>query len=318
MKFSSSYNIPKQLPVQSKKSPWKFNSSHDFFLWLLLGILCSLFLHFFLLQKIGNIPIAAFNPVSYDTVIPRRFHLERAEIDPKLLEETQKKEDQSLLKPVGVTLSGSMNVSSQEEIIKSEFVEKPSNIMVEEFSNEKPESGLDKELIPTTIARPDQPQLVLDQSVSSSTTMGDLINNQKNVSGKNYSQLDELIKNAMPVSSKTAPILLPTDLLFEYDSEHLKSGAEESLSKLAMLIQRNPKAHFLIEGYTDSFGSDSYNLDLSTRRSESVKQWLITKQLVNSQQIESRGLGKSHFIVRSTGTIEQQKLNRRVEIVIKT
>jgi outer membrane protein OmpA-like peptidoglycan-associated protein len=72
-----------------------------------------------------------------------------------------------------------------------------------------------------------------------------------------------------------------------------------------------------VEGFTDSFGSDEYNLDLSTRRANTIKQWLINKELINPIQIQSYGLGKTHFIVPSDGTIQQQSLNRRVEIVIR-
>ena len=74
---------------------------------------------------------------------------------------------------------------------------------------------------------------------------------------------------------------------------------------------------FIIKGFTDSFGSDEYNLDLSLRRANSLKKWLITKQLIDLKQIKSYGLGKSHFIVPRTGNIKEQSLNRRVEIVIQ-
>ncbi|MCX7869786.1 MAG: OmpA family protein, partial [Terrimicrobiaceae bacterium] len=77
-----------------------------------------------------------------------------------------------------------------------------------------------------------------------------------------------------PLSPKTAPILLPNDLLFDYDSDALRPQAEESLSKLATLILRNPQSRFLIEGHTDSFGSEEYNLELSARRARTVRDWL--------------------------------------------
>jgi outer membrane protein OmpA-like peptidoglycan-associated protein len=81
-------------------------------------------------------------------------------------------------------------------------------------------------------------------------------------------------------------------------------------------MQRNPKAQFIIEGFSDSFGSDEYNLDLSQRRADSIKKWLLSQQILNGSTIQARGFGKTHFIVPSNGSIEQQRLNRRVEIVI--
>jgi len=68
-----------------------------------------------------------------------------------------------------------------------------------------------------------------------------------------------------PLGSGTK-LRLPDDQLFEYDSDMLQSSAAGQLQKLGTLIQRNPKATFTVEGYTDSFGTFEYNLDLSQRR----------------------------------------------------
>ncbi len=61
---------------------------------------------------------------------------------------------------------------------------------------------------------------------------------------------------------------MPNNQLFEYDSAELQGSAVEQLQKVATLIKRNPKATFTLEGYTDSYGSEEYNLDLSYRRAE--------------------------------------------------
>ena len=64
---------------------------------------------------------------------------------------------------------------------------------------------------------------------------------------------------------------MPDDQLFNYDSADLQASAIAQLQKLGMLIQRNPKATFAVEGYTDSLGSPDYNLELSQRRADGVK-----------------------------------------------
>jgi outer membrane protein OmpA-like peptidoglycan-associated protein len=133
-----------------------------------------------------------------------------------------------------------------------------------------------------------------------------------------YSNLDQLLEGKGPVTSATAPILMPTDLLFEYDSDQLKPDAAQSLAKLGELIRKNGQATFRIEGYTDSFGSDDYNLGLSTRRAEAVRVWLQKNMDVDTSRITTAGMGKSRLLVPATGTVEQQQLNRRVEIVITT
>ena len=133
----------------------------------------------------------------------------------------------------------------------------------------------------------------------------------------NFSNLDSLISSKGPLTSKTAPILLPTDLLFDYNAADLRSEAVGSLQKLAELMQRNPNATFIIEGHTDNFGTPEYNLDLSKARAESVKNWLVDNEGIDPARIQTRGLGLTRLLVTG-GNIEQQKLNRRVEIVIKS
>ncbi len=85
--------------------------------------------------------------------------------------------------------------------------------------------------------------------------------------------------------------------MFAYDSANLEPGAVEQLQKLGTLIKRNPKAKFRMEGYTDSFGSSEYNLDLSQRRAESVKRYLVEAVGINPAQIETRGFGASKLLV---------------------
>ena len=138
-----------------------------------------------------------------------------------------------------------------------------------------------------------------------------------NVGIPNFSDLDSLLSNQGPLSSKTAPILLPTDLLFDYDSATLRPAAVDSLQKLADLIERNPRSNFIIEGHTDSFGTPEYNARLSTARAESVKEWLVADASIDPNRIQTRGLGMTRLLVPG-GTVDQQRLNRRVEIVIKT
>src|SRR5246500_388357 len=89
-----------------------------------------------------------------------------------------------------------------------------------------------------------------------------------------FSDLDQLLSQKGPLGSGTK-LRLPDDQLFEYDSAELRPDSISQLQKLGTLIQRNSKATFTVEGYTDSFGTFEYNLDLSQRRADSVKRYLI-------------------------------------------
>src|SRR5207247_9586548 len=95
-------------------------------------------------------------------------------------------------------------------------------------------------------------------------------------------------------------------------------SAITQLQKLGTLIQRNPKATFTVEGYTDSFGTFEYNLDLSQRRAESVKRYLVEVMRINTAQIETHGYGSTKFRASPRGSIKAQSPNRRVEVVVHT
>jgi outer membrane protein OmpA-like peptidoglycan-associated protein len=132
-----------------------------------------------------------------------------------------------------------------------------------------------------------------------------------------FSDLDQLLAQKGPLGSGTK-LRMPDDQLFEYDSDVLQGSAVSQLQKLGTLIQRNPKATFTVEGYTDSFGTPEYNLDLSQRRADSVKQYLVEGMGISPAQIQTRGYGATKFRTSPNGSIEEQSPNRRVEIVVHT
>jgi len=130
--------------------------------------------------------------------------------------------------------------------------------------------------------------------------------------------LDDALANVGPLPSGNTAIGVPGGALYEYDSAELKPDAVEQLQKLAELIRRNPNSTFSIEGHTDSFGSQQYNMDLSLRRAESVKTWLVANMSIAPERIQTKGFGNLHPIVPAGKSVEEQAPNRRVEIIIKT
>jgi outer membrane protein OmpA-like peptidoglycan-associated protein len=134
---------------------------------------------------------------------------------------------------------------------------------------------------------------------------------------KGFSNLDDLLGHGGQMGGSTAPILMPADLLFEYGSDQLAEGARLSLMKLGFLIQKNPNSLFIIEGHTDSFGGEDFNFDLSLRRANAVVDWLRASLRLGTDRIQAVGMGKAKPIVPTTGTVEQQAMNRRVEIKVR-
>jgi len=107
---------------------------------------------------------------------------------------------------------------------------------------------------------------------------------------------------------------LQEGVLFEYDKAELKSGAMRSLEPLMTFLREHPDRTLLIEGYTDSTGSDSYNLDLSQRRAEAVRGFLASSG-ISADRIIARGYGESYPVTTNTTEAGRQQ-NRRVEVVI--
>jgi outer membrane protein OmpA-like peptidoglycan-associated protein len=134
---------------------------------------------------------------------------------------------------------------------------------------------------------------------------------------KGFSSLEDVLAGGGKVGGSTGPILMPTDLLFEFGSDQLAEAARLSLMKLGFLIQKNPNSIFEIEGHTDSIGTDDSNLALSGRRARAVVDWLVNSLGIQTDRIRPVGMGESRPIADPNAPQEQQGLNRRVEIRVR-
>jgi outer membrane protein OmpA-like peptidoglycan-associated protein len=105
------------------------------------------------------------------------------------------------------------------------------------------------------------------------------------------------------------------DVLFEVDRAELKPGARRSLDKLASALRDNPDFAVAIEGHTDSTGSHGYNMTLSERRAESVRNYL-TGSGIDPRRLRATGLGQDYPVASNEHAAGRQQ-NRRVEVVIQ-
>ena len=106
------------------------------------------------------------------------------------------------------------------------------------------------------------------------------------------------------------------DVLFEVDRAAIKPGATRALDQLVAALRTDPAAAITIEGHTDSTGSRDYNMDLSTRRMNSVRAYLVTHG-VDPARISGRGLGPD-YPVASNATESGRLQNRRVEVIVNS
>jgi outer membrane protein OmpA-like peptidoglycan-associated protein len=109
-------------------------------------------------------------------------------------------------------------------------------------------------------------------------------------------------------------VLTLGDVLFDTGKAELNPGAARNLDVLVQFLTDHAERQVEIDGYTDNVGTDSFNLDLSQRRADAVKQVLVNRG-IQSARITSEGFGKE-FSVASNEDSGGRQLNRRVEIVI--
>lgn len=88
------------------------------------------------------------------------------------------------------------------------------------------------------------------------------------------------------------------------------------LAKLGRAIEAFPGSRLIVEGHTDSYGSDSANLALSQKRAEAVRQYLIANLRVDQAKIEAVGYGETRPVANNE-TEEGRARNRRIDVVIR-
>jgi outer membrane protein OmpA-like peptidoglycan-associated protein len=104
---------------------------------------------------------------------------------------------------------------------------------------------------------------------------------------------------------------LALNIHFEFDSAQLSENARRQLDQVAEVIDGFATCRFTLEGHTDAYGSDAYNLDLSNRRAKAVGDHL-TGLRIQAQRLAAVGVGETRPLVPDAYAPE----NRRVEIMI--
>jgi outer membrane protein OmpA-like peptidoglycan-associated protein len=105
-----------------------------------------------------------------------------------------------------------------------------------------------------------------------------------------------------------------SDVLFDTAKHDLKPGAREKLARVSGILSAHPGLKLEVEGHADSRGSDDYNLNLSERRAESVRSYLVS-QNIQPSMITAEGFGESRPVATNDTAAGQQQ-NRRVELIV--
>lgn len=105
------------------------------------------------------------------------------------------------------------------------------------------------------------------------------------------------------------------NILYDFGSAALGMEYHDELDKVAEYMQSNPTSYAVLAGYTDSVGSEEYNLGLSRRRAESAAAYLMNSANIDEDRIVLQWFGELNPVA-GNDTSEGRRMNRRVEVAV--
>jgi outer membrane protein OmpA-like peptidoglycan-associated protein len=117
------------------------------------------------------------------------------------------------------------------------------------------------------------------------------------------------------LKNETLKIDIASEVSFDFGSAALKPAFMPTLGKVAGILNRYPQTIIHVVGHTDSVGSESYNMELSAMRAQSVVDYFASQSIIHSRL---QTVGRGEVEPRATNETEAgRQLNRRVEIYVK-
>ena len=137
--------------------------------------------------------------------------------------------------------------------------------------------------------------------------------------GHQMDQQAKELENSLPGAAvervgEGIQLTFESGLLYDFDSDVIKTEAGRNLQTLATSLQDYPDTELLIVGHTDSQGDAEYNQALSTRRAASAQRYLIAYGVLNNRlQLSGRGEWEP---IATNDTEDGRRINRRIEVAI--
>lgn len=110
-------------------------------------------------------------------------------------------------------------------------------------------------------------------------------------------------------------VITLSGVTFEVNTANLEPASRSVLNEMAAKLKANPTVKVEVAGHTDSSGEAAYNLDLSQRRAEAVRDYLVG-QGVDAGQLTARGYGETRPVADNATRAGRQQ-NRRVELIVQ-
>ena len=117
------------------------------------------------------------------------------------------------------------------------------------------------------------------------------------------------------VGKDTLLVRFDSDVLFDVDSAAIRPSGRDTLTQMADVLGEFNKTAVIVQGHTDSTGSETHNQDLSERRAQAARNYLVGRG-VDPQRIATLGFGESQPVAANDTATDRQR-NRRVEVLLK-
>ena len=128
--------------------------------------------------------------------------------------------------------------------------------------------------------------------------------------------VEEVVVEEVAVAEPAEAVRVELDVKFDFDKAQVKQESYGDIKALADFMKQYPQTSTVVEGHTDSVGSDAYNQGLSERRASAVRDVLVNQYGVESGRVQAVGYGESRPVA-DNATADGRAINRRVEAEIE-
>lgn len=135
---------------------------------------------------------------------------------------------------------------------------------------------------------------------------------------QNVAQVEEVVveQEEVVVAEPAEAVRVELDVKFDFDKAQVKQESYGDIKALADFMKQYPSTSTVVEGHTDSVGSDTYNQGLSERRAKAVRDVLVNQYGVEGNRVNAVGYGESRPVA-DNATAEGRAINRRVEAEVE-
>lgn len=233
-------------------------------------------------------------------------------------EEVQAREDQAKLedqrRDVLVALRSEEAARARREAEKARMM---SEARAEEAARARAEAAQARKRQQELAAQADQARQEADaarQVAQARTREAELARKEAAALKEQVNDLQSRLSNLQTRETERGVVVTVGDVLFEVGKAELKADAIHNLPDLVEFLKSHADRQIRVEGHTDSTGNAEYNLGLSRRRAESVRDLLVDRGIEPSR-ITTAGLGED-YPVADNSTPEGRRKNRRVDIIL--